>query len=125
LLRVVAEHGMREDRACLAARLLQRDDVGGADLELTIAPVVIGVALVEGLAAGGTHLEHQAALVRVEEIDLGTAGRTSGADDELSRELDFWHLYATDISSSDAAARAMRLRRTSRGGRSQERRLSG
>ena len=73
-LRVVAEHSVRENRARLAPRLLERDDVGGADLELALAAVVVGVALIERLAAGGAHLEHQATLAGVEEIDLRAPG---------------------------------------------------
>jgi hypothetical protein len=82
---------MGEDRAGLAPRLLQRDDVGGSNLELALAAVAVGVALVERLAARGAHLKHQAALVRVEEIDLGPPDRTSGGPHEAGCQRDFGH----------------------------------
>src|SRR5262249_32435849 len=102
-LRIIAEHGMREHGARVAPRLLERDDVGGADLELALAAVIVGVALVVGLPARGAHLEHQPALAQIEEIDLPAARPATGGPDDSGRQLNLGHgTHATGCPSAIA-----------------------
>src|SRR5262249_34262125 len=91
LLRIGADQRFSRGGARLAARHRQRDHVGGTDLELALATPVVGVALVVGFAAGLSDLEHEAALLAVEEIDLLHAVGTDGRSDKRSGQTNAWH----------------------------------
>jgi len=91
LLGVFADQRLREDEPRLAPRLVEGEDLGGAELELAFAAAGIGVALVERLAARGADFQHESTLIGVEEIDLRTARRTGRSLRELAGEMNSRH----------------------------------
>ena len=95
LLRIVADQRLREHEPRLAPRLIERQHIRGAELELPLASAAVGIALIECLAARGADLEHESALIDVEEVDLRTARRTGCCSCEVTRELDFRHYTDT------------------------------
>src|SRR5262245_50560394 len=99
LLWVLADQRLRQDEPRLAPRLVQREDLGRAELELALAAARIGVALVEGLAAGCTDFQHESALIGIEEIDLRTPWRAGRSLRELARKMNSRHCY-TDTNNA-------------------------
>jgi hypothetical protein len=95
LLRVFADQRLRQDEPRLAPRLVEGEDLCGAEFELAFAAAGIGVALVERLAARGAHFQHESTLIGVEEIDLRTARRTGRSLRELARKVNSRHVQNT------------------------------
>jgi hypothetical protein len=79
----------------LRRALIEREDVGRTNLELTLPPAIVGVALVEGLAARGAHFEHEAALLGVEEIDFHAPRRARGGLNKTTTEFGSRHRVLT------------------------------
>ena len=74
-LRVGSEQRLGEDREAQTSSLLNRENIGGAKLELTLTPARIEITLIEGFAPGGPDFKQEALLLGVEEINLGAPSR--------------------------------------------------
>ena len=85
-LRVATKQRLGERRAAQTSSLLNRENIGGAKLELP-APVPVDVALIEGLAARGPNLQQEALLTGVKEVDLCAVSGAGRCADKLGGEL--------------------------------------
>lgn len=72
-LRIGAEQGLSQDQTRLLASLIERKGIGRTDLELPFAAAFVGIALIEGHAPRAADLKHEAALIGIEIIDLGSS----------------------------------------------------
>ena len=91
LLRIGAQQCLGANLAPFAPRLLQREHVGGSDLVLPLASVLVGVALIVGLAARHPHLEQEATLGQVEIIDLFPTGDALRGSHKARRQRNTRH----------------------------------
>ena len=78
--------GPGDDGSAQTSRLLDRENISGAKLELTLVPSRIQITLIKGFAAGGSDFEQEALVLGVEEINLGAASGADGFANKLRTE---------------------------------------
>src|SRR6185369_3793960 len=84
------------DLARFATRLLEREDLGWADLVLAFASALIGVALIIGFASRLAHFKQEATLREIKIICLLACGHTDRLSHEPGGQSHNWHLRLLD-----------------------------
>ena len=90
-LRVGTKQGLGKRRAAQTSSLLNRENIGGAKLELTLPAINVEITLVEGLATGRSDFEQEPFLAWVEEVNFRSPRGAGGPANKLGSEEVGWH----------------------------------